>query len=135
MVWPFLMPRRRSVAITHAQRVHVTPDTGTGVRNDSVAAEWFTDYMLRAKRGAKNQKILGERTPRPSDRILWQERAYDADTAALLAVIRAHQGRGSTPRGETPPMADGAVRRLLDATRMSENLRRFTAVPKDDHAA
>lgn len=81
--------------------------------------EWFSDYLRRANRGAKQQKILGERRPRPGDRALWRVRAYDAETEALLAVIRADLGRGSalSPRGTVPAASQGAADRLLATIR------------------
>ncbi|MCC2033088.1 hypothetical protein [Microbacterium allomyrinae] len=80
-----------------------------------LAEEWFADYMRRANRGAKQQKVLSERRPREGDRPLWMARAYDAETDALLAVIRANRGRGRVDRGVIPAGSEGAAQRLLAA--------------------
>ena len=80
----------------------------------SLAEEWFADYIRRAQRGGKKQAVLAERR-RPQDAHLWRERAYDAETEALLAAIRAARGRGSRSHVGSPPPAGSAaaVERLL----------------------
>lgn len=54
---------------------------------DTLADEWFADFLARCSVSRKATNVLRDWIPRPQDAALEAERAYDAETAELLDRI------------------------------------------------
>lgn len=56
------------------------------------ADDWFTEYLKKVKLSPwRRERLRLDRAEHPGDEQLRRERAYDAETAALLEQIHAEQ--------------------------------------------
>lgn len=66
--------------------------TATATAAVTIADEWFADYLEKVKRSYwRRERLHRDAIEHPGDYELRAERAYDAETDALLEQIHAAQ--------------------------------------------